>query len=93
MMVYYEYIAVNLEQIVYLHFNHMISVLYYALKGFQVLLEHWGSYFTVESYMVGINDHGQVKVWFNRQYWNQSAKPSYILKSANQDIAEKSMVG
>ena len=43
--------------------------------------------------MIGINDQGQVKIWLNRNYWEQGAKPSYLLlKTTNKEIAEKNMV-
>ena len=88
MVVYYEYIAINLEQIVYLSYQHMLSVLYYSIKGFQILLDRWKNYFTIQSYMIGINNQGQVKVWFNRNYWEQGAKPSYLLlKTSTKEIA------
>jgi hypothetical protein len=67
--VYYEYIPVNLEQIAKVRWEHMLSILYFALKGISLLYKHCGSYFTIEAYMVGINEMGQVKVWLNRNYW------------------------
>lgn len=43
--------------------------------------------------MIGINSQGQVKVWLSRNYWQQNAKPSYLLhKTGSKEVAEKSMV-
>jgi hypothetical protein len=47
MEIFFEHISFNLEQAVSLHFKQMLSMLYYALKGFSILFKKWGSYFTI----------------------------------------------
>ena len=43
--------------------------------------------------MIGINDYGQVKVWFSRNSWQQEPKTSYsYLKAGSKEAAERSMV-
>ena len=39
-------------------FSDMISIIYYSISGFSELLKFHGKYFTIESYMIGINEQG-----------------------------------
>jgi len=47
----------------------MLAIIFFAAKGLKWLYRYMGQYFTVESYMIGLNEMGQVKVWLNRNYW------------------------
>lgn len=83
MNVYYEYLPISLEQVIKLRWEQMLAILYFAIKGLYWLHQYWGSYFTVESYMISINEMGQVKTWLNRNAWEQIPKPSYSHKAAH----------
>jgi hypothetical protein len=60
-----------------LNFKDMIRILYFALKGFSLLYQRHKVYFTIESFMIGINDIGQIKVWYNRKFSEHFLKTSY----------------
>lgn len=86
LFVYIEQITVNLEQVMAVHFNHMIKILYFALKGFKILFEKFG-YFDIETSMIGVNDIGQLKVWMNKKYNQYVPKSTYsYLKPTEAEI-------
>lgn len=84
--IFLEKIPVRLSNVKDIPFPDILHVYDSSLKGYSVLRDRTGN-FHIDEDMIGINEHGAVKVWLNTAF--EKNLPNF---QKNDNVAESTMV-